>query len=156
MRYVQLRAFHHVAICGGFSRAAEALSLSQPAVPDPVRKLEEEYDVLLFNREKRRVVLTSAGQRLLTVTQRLFEAERQAAELLAETRTLRSGRLRVIADSAHHLLHVLGSSGNCTRASRSSSPRAIPRRSQQPCAPTRPSSAFSARSRGRASSRPRR
>jgi LysR family transcriptional regulator, low CO2-responsive transcriptional regulator len=108
MRYVQLRAFHHVAICGGFSRAAEALSLSQPAVSDQVRKLEEEYDVLLFNREKRRVVLTSAGQRLLAVTQRLFEAERQAAELLAETRALRSGRLRVIADSAHHLLHVLG------------------------------------------------
>ena len=108
MRYVQLRAFHHVATCGGFSRAAEALSLSQPAVSDQVRKLEEEYDVLLFNREKRRVVLTSAGQRLLAVTQRLFEAERQAAELLAETRALRSGRLRVIADSAHHLLHVLG------------------------------------------------
>jgi aminoethylphosphonate catabolism LysR family transcriptional regulator len=109
VRYVQLRAFHHVAICGGFSRAAEALSLSQPAVSDQVRKLEEEYDVLLFNREKRRVALTSAGQRLLGITQRLFEAERQAAELLAETRALRSGRLRVIADSAHHLLHILGS-----------------------------------------------
>ena len=107
MRYVQLRAFHHVATCGGFSRAAEALSLTQPAVSDQVRKLEEEYDVLLFNREKRRVALTGAGERLLTITRRLFEAERQAAELLAETRALRSGRLRVIADSAHHLLHVL-------------------------------------------------
>jgi aminoethylphosphonate catabolism LysR family transcriptional regulator len=107
MRYVQLRAFHYVATCGGFSRAAEALSLTQPAVSDQVRKLEEEYDVLLFNREKRRVALTGAGERLLAITQRLFEAERQAAELLAETRALRSGRLRVIADSAHHLLHVL-------------------------------------------------
>lgn len=107
MRYVQLRAFHHVATCGGFSRAAEALSLTQPAVSDQVRKLEEEYDVLLFNREKRRVALTGAGERLLAITQRLFEAERQAAELLAETRALRSGRLRVVADSAHHLLHVL-------------------------------------------------
>jgi LysR family transcriptional regulator, low CO2-responsive transcriptional regulator len=107
MRYVQLRAFHYVATCGGFSRAAEALSLTQPAVSDQVRKLEEEYDVLLFNREKRRVALTGAGERLLAITRRLFEAERQAAELLAETRALRSGRLRVIADSAHHLLHVL-------------------------------------------------
>lgn len=108
MRYVQLRAFHHVAVCGGFSRAAEALLLTQPAISDQVRKLEEEYDVLLFNRERRRVALTDAGERLLKVTQRLFDAERQAAELLAETRALRSGRLRVIADSAHHLLHVLG------------------------------------------------
>ena len=32
MRYVQLRAFHHVAICGGFSRAAEELLLTQPAI----------------------------------------------------------------------------------------------------------------------------
>ncbi len=107
MRYVQLRAFHHVATCGGFSRAAEALSLTQPALSDQVRKLEVEYDVLLFSREKRRIALTAAGERLLAITQRLFEAERQAAELLAETRALRSGRLRVIADSAHHLLHVL-------------------------------------------------
>lgn len=107
MRYVQLRAFHHVATCGGFSRAAEALSLTQPAISDQVRKLEEEYDVLLFHREKRRVALTDAGQRLLAVTQRLFEAERQAAEILAETRALCSGRLRVIADSAYHLLDVL-------------------------------------------------
>ncbi|MEK1866816.1 MAG: LysR family transcriptional regulator, partial [Ensifer adhaerens] len=43
MRYVQLRAFHNVAIHGGFSRAAEALFLTQPAVSDQVRKLEEEY-----------------------------------------------------------------------------------------------------------------
>ncbi|MFZ1725852.1 MAG: LysR family transcriptional regulator [Albidovulum sp.] len=36
MRYVQLRAFHHVAICGGFSRAAEHLCLTQPAISDQV------------------------------------------------------------------------------------------------------------------------
>ncbi|RUX82087.1 LysR family transcriptional regulator, partial [Mesorhizobium sp. M7A.F.Ca.CA.004.08.2.1] len=40
MRYVQLRAFHQVAISGGFSRAAEALFLTQPAISDQVRKLE--------------------------------------------------------------------------------------------------------------------
>lgn len=107
MRYVQLRAFHHVAVCGGFSRAANALCLTQPAISDQVRKLEEEYDVLLFNRHKRQVSLTGAGHRLLQVTRKLFESERQASELLLESRALRSGRLRVIADSAHHLLQAL-------------------------------------------------
>lgn len=34
MRYVQLRAFHYVAVCGGFSRASEALFLTQPAISD--------------------------------------------------------------------------------------------------------------------------
>ncbi|MDX8502167.1 LysR substrate-binding domain-containing protein [Mesorhizobium captivum] len=108
MRYVQLRAFHQVAISGGFSRAAEALFLTQPAISDQVRKLEEEYDVLLFNRNKKQVTLTSQGQRLLEITHRMFETEQQALELLTESRALRSGTLRIVADAAHHLLHILG------------------------------------------------
>ena len=108
MRYVQLRAFHHVAICGGFSRAAEALHLTQPAISDQVRKLEDEYGIALFHRRKKRVTLTGTGQHLLEITRRLFEIETQAREMLAETRALRSGSLRVIADSAHHALPILG------------------------------------------------
>ena len=54
MRYVQLRAFHYVAISGGFSRAAEELLLTQPAISDPARQLEEGYDILLRNRQRRR------------------------------------------------------------------------------------------------------
>lgn len=108
MRYVQLRAFHHVAICGGFSRAAEMLFLTQPAISDQVRKLEEEYDILLFNRHKKQVTLTEAGHRLLEITRRMFDVEQQALELLSESRALRAGTLRIVADAAHHLLHVLG------------------------------------------------
>lgn len=107
MRYVQLRAFHYVAICGGFSRAAEELFLTQPAISDQVRKLEQEYDILLFNRHKRQVTLTEAGARLLEISQRLFDTERQAYELLSESRALRSGTLRVIADAAHHMMPIL-------------------------------------------------
>ncbi|GAA4130322.1 LysR substrate-binding domain-containing protein [Aminobacter aganoensis] len=108
MRYVQLRAFHHVAVCGGFSRAAETLFLTQPAISDQVRKLEEEYDVLLFNRHKKQVTPTAAGQQLLEITRRMFDTEQQALELLSESRALRSGTLRIVADAAHHLLHILG------------------------------------------------
>lgn len=108
MRYVQLRAFHYVAICGGFSRAAEELLLTQPAISDQVRKLEQEYDVLLFNRHKKQVTPTAAGMRLLEITQRLFDTEQQAQELLSESLALRSGRLRIVADAAHHLLQILG------------------------------------------------
>lgn len=107
LRYVQLRAFHNVAIHGGFSRAAEALFLTQPAISDQVRKLEEEYDVLLFNRTKKQVTLTHAGQQLLEVTRRMFDTEQQALDLLSESRALRSGKLRIVADAAHHLLHIL-------------------------------------------------
>jgi aminoethylphosphonate catabolism LysR family transcriptional regulator len=107
LRYVQLRAFHHVAVCGGFSRAAQALSLTQPAISDQVRKLEEDYDIRLFNRTTKQVSLTPAGTRLLEITHRLFEAEKQAQEILSESRSLQSGSLRIIADSAHHLVQTL-------------------------------------------------
>jgi LysR family transcriptional regulator, low CO2-responsive transcriptional regulator len=108
MRYVQLRAFHYVATCGGFSRAADQLALTQPAISDQVRKLEEEYDILLFNRLRKQVTLTSAGDALFQITRRLFDCEAQALELLSESRALQSGHLRIVADSAHHLLHILG------------------------------------------------
>ena len=108
MRYVQLRAFHSVAIHGGFSKAADALSLTQPAISDQVGKLEEHYDVLLFNRHKRQVKLTKFGEALLEITRKMFEIEQQASDLLSESRALRSGTLRIVADSPRHLLHILG------------------------------------------------
>lgn len=107
MRYVQLRAFHHVAISGGFSRAARELHLTQPAISDQVRKLEEEYDVLLFDRQHKQIALTPMGEKLLAVTHRLFDAESQALDLLQESRALRAGQLRLVADSVHHVLHVV-------------------------------------------------
>ncbi|MBZ8119565.1 LysR family transcriptional regulator [Roseovarius sp. LXJ103] len=103
MRYSQIRAFHHVAIHGGFSRAAEALSLTQPAVSEQVRKLEVDHDVLLFDRGQRQVTLTQAGAQLLICTKKLFEVEDEITEVLSEGRTALEGRLRIIADSAFHL-----------------------------------------------------
>ena len=108
MRYAQLRAFHHVAIHGGFSRAAEELSLTQPAISDQVRRLEQLYDVRLFDRRKKQIALTESGTALLAITRRMFESEAEALALLSESRALASGRLRIVADAAHHLLHVLG------------------------------------------------
>ncbi|WP_281855918.1 LysR substrate-binding domain-containing protein [Litoreibacter halocynthiae] len=107
MRYSQIRAFHYVAISGGFSRAAEALSLTQPAVSEQVRKLEGDHDVLLFNRDRKQVTLTPAGERLLLATKQFFEVEQQISDVLSENRAALDGTLRIIADSAFHLTHRL-------------------------------------------------
>ena len=107
MRYVQLRAFHNVALFGGFSRAASALHLTQPAISDQVRKLEQEHDVLLFNRAKKQVSLTAQGEKLFEITKRMFEIEQQASELLSQTRALNAGTLRIIVDSAFHIMALL-------------------------------------------------
>ncbi len=107
MRYAQFRAFHYVAIHGGFSRAAEALNLTQPAISDQVRKLEDAYDILLFDREKRQVKLTNSGIELVKITNRMFDAEAQALDYLSEFRALAAGSLRLVVDSAYHITPIL-------------------------------------------------
>ncbi len=107
MRFAQLRAFHHVALCGGFSRAAERLHLTQPAVSDQIRKLEAEYDVLLFDRSGKRTALTAKGRQLFDHTNRLFAAEAGAREFLTETLAELSGNLRLMVDSAIHVAGIL-------------------------------------------------
>jgi LysR family transcriptional regulator, low CO2-responsive transcriptional regulator len=107
MRHAQLKAFHAVALHGGFSRAAERLALTQPAVSDHVRKLEETYGLQLFNRTPQGVVLTDMGRRLFAIAERQFEAETEAIELLTRARTLEEGQLTIGADAAVHVLpHV--------------------------------------------------
>jgi aminoethylphosphonate catabolism LysR family transcriptional regulator len=107
MSYAQLRAFHAVAQAGGFSRAAERLSLTQPAVSDHVKRLEETYGVQLFRRHARGVSLSDVGRRLFAITERQFEAEAQAHELLSRAQTLEEGQLTVGADAAVHVLPLI-------------------------------------------------
>ena len=104
MRHAQLRAFHAVAVHGGFSRAAEHLALTQPAISDHVRKLEDTYGVQLFNRTARGISLTAMGRKLFAIAERQFEAEAQARDLLSRARTLEEGQLTIGADAAGHIL----------------------------------------------------
>ena len=107
MRHAQLRAFHHVALLGGFSRAAEVLNLTQPAISEQVRNLEQDHDVLLFRRDHRRVELTDSGAALFDLTKRYFETESLIREHLSASRAADIGTLRIIADSAHHVTDIL-------------------------------------------------
>lgn len=108
MRHSQLKAFHYVAKHGGFSRAAEALYLTQPAISEQVRKLEQDHDLLLFQRERKRVNLTPEGEQLYRFTKQYFEIEDQIEDYLSETKAAIDGELRIIADSAHHMTSFLG------------------------------------------------
>jgi len=108
MRHSQLRAFHYVAYLGGFSRAAEFLFLTQPAISEQVRKLEQDHDVLLFHRERKRVRLTNEGEQLFRYTKQYFEVEKKIEEYLSATSAVLDGELRIVADSAHHITFLLG------------------------------------------------
>ena len=108
----QLRAFHAVASEGSFTRAAAALNVTQPTLSAQVKALEESYGALLFDRRGRRVQATELGRQLLAVTRRYFGLETEAEQLLAATRGLRGGHLRVAADAPQHVMAAL-SAFNC-------------------------------------------
>ena len=107
MTHAQIRAFHYVALLGGFSLAAEALGLTQPAISDQVRKLETGNDVLLFFRIRKKVVLTPDGEELFAKTRAYFELEGEIKGLLSATANRIEEELRIMADSASHVSSVI-------------------------------------------------
>ena len=107
MRYSQLRAFHFVAIYSSFSIAAEKLKISQPAVSEQVKKLEQNYDTLLLRRHNKKISLTETGEKLVILTKQLFDVEQQIEDYISETGQDLKGSIRIIADSASHVLNIL-------------------------------------------------
>lgn len=68
----QFQAFVTVAQLGGFTRAANRLNLSQPALTMQIRQLEEAMGVRLFDRSTRMVKLTPVGRELLPTLERVL------------------------------------------------------------------------------------
>ena len=107
MNLTQLKAFHSVASAGSFSLAGRTEGVSQPTLSAQVKALEATYGIGLFNRRGRGVQMTPAGQSLFAITTRLFAASEEAQALLAGSRDLTRGHLRVSADSAYHVIPIL-------------------------------------------------
>jgi DNA-binding transcriptional LysR family regulator len=72
MDIAALQAFLAVAETGSFSRAAERIFLTQPAVSKRIAALEANLDARLFDRIGRTVQLTPAGQALLARTRAIL------------------------------------------------------------------------------------
>ena len=96
MNLNQLRVFEAVARTGSFSRAAEGLSVTQPAVTLQIRQLERDCGVQLFERIRRRPRLTDAGRLLQDYARRIFALVEEAERHLAGARGLTSGTLRMV------------------------------------------------------------
>ena len=65
MLSIAYEVFFEVALHLSFSKAAEALFISQPAVSKQVKKLEFDLGTGLFERKGNAIMLTSSGERLL-------------------------------------------------------------------------------------------
>ncbi len=95
----RLRVFHAVARRESYSRAAEDLHISQPAVSKHVLDLEEELGFKLFHRLGRRIILTEAGRLMADYAQRIFVLADEARRALEELQGLERGRLKLGASS---------------------------------------------------------
>lgn len=99
MNLHHLRLFAAVVEQGGFTNAARALHLSQPAISKSLNELERQLHVSLLERGARGVNLTEAGQALYGRARELFGVERVAERELRELRGLKRGTLRVAAST---------------------------------------------------------
>ena len=101
MDFPALATFVAVAECGSFSRAAERLFTTQPAVSKRVAALEADLGVALFDRLGRGIRLTEAGETFLAGTRRLLADARANREEVRALGSVLSGRLRL--GTSHHI-----------------------------------------------------
>jgi DNA-binding transcriptional LysR family regulator len=93
----QVRAFVVVARFSSFTRAADLLHLTQPALTVQIRQLEQALGVKLFDRSTRAVELTRTGRELLPVLERLLGEFDAVVVSTREMATMRYGTVRMAA-----------------------------------------------------------
>lgn len=103
MNHSHIRAFHAVAITGGFTAAAKHLGMSQPSISSCVRSLEKKYQTALFYRQGKFIKLTSSGEQLLRLSEQYFKIEKEARQLLVNMADNQQGAFRLAADQANRL-----------------------------------------------------
>ncbi len=95
----RLQVFHAVARLLSFTKAAEVLHMTQPAVTFQIRQLEEQFDTRLFDRAHNRVSLTEAGHVAFDYAERIFEQYAEMENAITEITGNISGSLTLGAST---------------------------------------------------------
>ena len=110
MNLNQLKVFYLTAKHGSLSAAAEALYITQPAVTKGIQRLQEHYEIRLFNRFGKKMALTDAGEVLYGIAESIFEMENQAEESLRDFQQRKRGFIRILSSEsfgAYYLPFIL-------------------------------------------------
>jgi LysR family transcriptional regulator, low CO2-responsive transcriptional regulator len=91
----RIRAINAVFDAGSFSQAARRLGMSQPAVTQQVRSLEDHFGVTLFERRGSKLMPTALCREFVAVTSQLHGLEAQALAVLRQKDALKGGELRI-------------------------------------------------------------
>lgn len=100
MEFYTLKVFQSVALEKSFSRAAEKLLRTQPAVSLAVQRLETELGEKLIDRSGKDLLLTDAGRIVLEYCRRFENLEQELENSLAELRDNYAGRLQIGANES--------------------------------------------------------
>lgn len=95
----RLQVFHTVAGVLSFTRAAELLHMTQPAVTHQIRQLEEELNARLFDRSNNRISLTAAGEQVLEYASRIIALYGQMSESVKALTGDRAGLITIGAST---------------------------------------------------------
>lgn len=99
LNFHQLYIFAAVARCGSFSRAAEQLKISQPAVSIQVHELEKALGFPLFHRRARGLELTEVGETVSGYASRIFSLASEMRDAILDIQELRVGHLTLGAST---------------------------------------------------------
>lgn len=96
----KLYTFIKLAECESTTQTALKLHMTQPAVSQQLKALEIEYNIQLFNREGRRIILTNEGRQFYLMLKRMITMEQQFAEMIKQpaVKTIRFGATLSISE----------------------------------------------------------
>lgn len=105
----QLRVFSEVARHLSFAKAAQALSLTPPAVTMQIRELEGHVGMALFDRSGRQVALTTVGEYMLVYARKMLATLKDAEDAAARLQKLEVGTLIIgmVSTAKYFLPHLL-------------------------------------------------
>jgi DNA-binding transcriptional LysR family regulator len=103
MDFEQLRTFMEVSRLRSFSRAAEKLSVTQPAISAQIRSLENEVGARLFDRDGGKVTFTAAGRVFEPFAEHVLQCHAHIGTTIAELHRSPRGEIAISANEATSL-----------------------------------------------------
>ena len=107
MNYTQIRSFNAVTKHRSFTKAAKILSVSQSAISEQVKSVENRFKIKLFIRNGSGISLTDYGKKLYDITKDIDDIHEQALNLLKSSNKLTSGTLNIGTVAPIHLMPIL-------------------------------------------------
>lgn len=100
MNLNQLKQFYLAIKRQSLSNAAAELNITQPAVTKGIQRMQEYYEIKLVERQGKKMVLTTAGEALYEIADKIFSLEKMAEESIRSFQIEEGGQLRIHASES--------------------------------------------------------